>query len=482
MESLPKKHASVNGAGRPEKAPSRQHIPKKAPSRQAEKAPSRPPRKAPSYYSPVVLSGVIGVMELRERLVSYGQVEWLLVRAYGLLVLLHWVCRNVGSKPLSISAQLARQYVSPIKRRKHSDTILDPLPLLCHIGILEKAAKAVHWHVKTSAKYRLGPEFAGKVHLFTERLPPKIAHKLATAEPRKEERLNRQYAFRAQLLADLDRLGFAQEARAIIAGMHRAKRGGGGLPNIIAAIDGKAHSVKVDERGTIGTTISSLPRELKPHLTIDGEATVNCDISHAHHCFLPRLLSDRIEYIRREHADGDARALIDAMQAEHQRLLLKLNGRDYYREWCKDPEDDDERKAKKGFLNAMLNMANGKIVGNRFYESMRRKFPHTFGILENIKREDHRNASKQLQRFTSDAIKGALLELQNEGIAAIPQVDAIICRECDQERVREIIGKHFFRESRGVCCKVNGIPTAGFANLEKPPRKSQSSGKLTPLI
>lgn len=388
------------------------------------------------------------------RLYSYGQDEWCKVRVYGLLALVSWICRH-GSKPISISALLARQYVSPIKRPKHSRTILEPLPLLRHIGIIERTAEGVHWHVMASAKYRLAADLAGKVHQFTELFPPKIAHKLATADERKEKRLGDKHEFRDQLLADLGRLGLAHEARAIIAAMHRSKRGGRGLPNIIAAIDGRMHTVTVDTLGTINTSISSLPRELKPHLTIGTEAAVSCDVSHAHHCFLPRLLSDRLNYTRTHHPDRK----LDAMQAEHQRLVLMLSGADYYRQWCKDPTDDAERKAKKGLINSLLNMPNRKIVENGFYQWMRSTYPITFGIIEKIKRDDHRNLSKQLQRYTSNAINGALVELQKDGIAAIPQTDAIITIVCHTDRVREVIGKHVFRESSGVRCKVNGILT-----------------------
>lgn len=381
-----------------------------------------------------------------------GQVEWFGVRAYGLLILLSWFCRN-GSKPRPVSAALARQYVSPIKRAKHRGTILEPLPLLCHIGMIEKTAEAVFAHVKVSAKYQLAPDLAGQVHEFTELVPPNIARKLKTAEERKEKRLSAKHKFRDQLMVDLGRLGLAQDARAIIAELHRTNKG---LLNIVGAIDTKMHQeIKVDERGTIGTTISSLPRAVKPFLTIDGKATVSCDVSHMHHCFLPRLLSDRIAYTRATHPERN----LDAMQAELKRLVAALSGADYYRQWCQDPTDDHERKAKKGLINCILNMPNHKIVENGFYQWMKSTYPNTFGIVESIKRKDHCNVSKQLQRFTSNAINAALCQCQREGIAAIPQTDAIICKHPDQDRVREIIGKYVFRESSGVRCKVNGILT-----------------------
>jgi hypothetical protein len=63
---------------------------------------------------------------------------------------------------------------------------------------------------------------------------------------------------------------------------------------------------------------------------------------------------------------------------------------------------------------------------------------------------------KSVQRFTADAIAAALLEVQREGIAAIPHVDALICQEKYRERVCEIIGRQIF-EPTGVCCVVGRI-------------------------
>ena len=75
----------------------------------------------------------------------------------------------------------------------------------------------------------------------------------------------------------------------------------------------------------------------------------------------------------------------------------------------------------------ILNWPNAKCEGNALYRRMRQAFPITYRICEDIKRKDHRNLSKSLQYCTAKAINGALLEAQAKGIAAIPDVDAIIC-------------------------------------------------------
>jgi hypothetical protein len=69
----------------------------------------------------------------------------------------------------------------------------------------------------------------------------------------------------------------------------------------------------------------------------------------------------------------------------------------------------------------------------------------------------YRNISKCLQYYTAEAINGALLAAQAQGIVAIPDVDALICQVSDREIVCESIGQHVYQVSHGVCYKVGGI-------------------------
>ena len=451
MSTLQDKRGSVNGSEPDQKSTCKTGTPEKAPARHAQKAPTRHEEKAPTYYLTSALVGVVGVGELESLLASKDQAAWTGARLSGLLILLNWLCKQ-GKPPFAVSAALAHQYVSPLKGKHTTATIREPLAVLCHIGIIEKTADAVVCHVKTSARYRLAPAYAAKVRELRVPLPPLMRRKLEAADIRREQRLNRKFPFRQSALADLGKVSLAPEAREIIAVMLRGTKNSA-LLGIIGAIDTKKHSITVDERGTIRTSISSLPRELKPLLQIDGEPAANCDVSHTHHCFLPRLLADRIAWKHREHPTGDLRHL----EAEREQLVELLSGPDFYRTWCEDQADDDERKHKKGLINALLNMPNSKIAENGFYKRMRRKLPLTYRIVESIKRDDHRNLSKQLQRFTSNAINGALTQLQAERIAAIPHTDAILCRPCHRERVCQVIGEWILKESRGVRCKVDGI-------------------------
>jgi hypothetical protein len=144
------------------------------------------------------------------------------------------------------------------------------------------------------------------------------------------------------------------------------------------------------------------------HLTIGTVATGDVDAKSA--------LTGRQEYVK----DG---------WGEHNRLVALLSDGDFYRIWCVDAKNDDERKKKKNILNILLNSKNEVCEGNALYRKLRADFPITFRTIEDIKRKDHRHLAKQLHRFTADSVGAALLEIQREGIATIPHVDALICQE-----------------------------------------------------
>jgi hypothetical protein len=134
---------------------------------------------------------------------------------------------------------------------------------------------------------------------------------------------------------------------------------------------------------------------------------------------------------------------------------LFLSDSDFYRNWCVDPEDQTERDGKKKVLNILLNKPNQECRWNRLYRRIADQFPITFRIIEDIKGKDHRNLAKQLHRFTADTMTAALLEVQHQGICAIPHVDALICQQKHKKEVCAALGKQVFLRS-GVCAQIGG--------------------------
>ncbi|MBA3543803.1 MAG: hypothetical protein H0T83_05115 [Chthoniobacterales bacterium] len=260
---------------------------------------------------------------------------------------------------------------------------------------------------------------------------------------------------------------------------------------VVEAIDCREHSVGFDKVGQVTTPLSSLPRELKSDLLLEGEEAVFVDLSYAHHCFLPRLLNDRIDYHRRNAVwmgcfilDGSFGALFVAsntrpgtvarLEAERLGLIEFLNTGDYYSKLGKDGENRD---SVKKLANTVLNLTNQKAVRIPLYRSMRKRFPATFGIVEDLKRKDHRNISNPLRHYTAKSVENALLQLQFRGILAIPQTDALLCQRRHRESVCRALGAAVFKVSRGVSCRVDGIR---YEHPERQQKRLHSHKRTTP--
>ena len=117
-----------------------------------------------------------------------------------------------------MSADLAHQFVSKLRNKDCGTMITEPLLVLCEIGILETVRPAVFAHVKASAVYCFADPYRRKATPVLEVvLTPKLAQKRASADDRREQRLNRKFPWRKQLLADLAAVSFSAQARPIIA-------------------------------------------------------------------------------------------------------------------------------------------------------------------------------------------------------------------------------------------------------------------------
>ena len=436
---------------------------KNHPQDEAKNRPQDALKNHPDIINPVCLYGVVDEVVLKDLLKSKRQTAWCSrVRLRGLMLLIDYICGNLKNGLIPISADLAHSYVSKLRKRKCNGTVCEPLLLLCEVGILRKVRPAVFAHVKTSAVYCFADPYCKKRVRMELVLTPHLLRKRTSAYDRRENRLNRKYPFRKQLLADLAALRFSNSARRIIA-TGLLSKGSENSKRIVNAIDAQTHVVRVSERGQITTSIGSCPRELQPHLLLHGERAVPCDISNAHWNFLPPILANRLNYVSRE--SGKEKYIGDGWR-EHRRLIALLSDGDFYSAWCLDAKNDTERGEKKDVLNILLNQRNEDCQPNILYRRVRAAFPITFAIVEDIKRNDHRNLSKQLHRLTADAIAAALLEVQRKGIAAIPHVDALICQEKYRGKVCEVIGRQVF-EATGVCCTAGGIRYSPLTENEK---------------
>jgi len=174
---------------------------------------------------------------------------------------------------------------------------------------------------------------------------------------------------------------------------------------------------------------------------------------NAHWNFLPLILANRLDHVS---GSPGKQNYVNEGWGEHNRLVALLSDGDFYRVWCVDPQNKDERNEKRNALNILLNSKNENCERNALYRRLRKEFPIMFRTIEDLKSKDHRNLSKQPHRFTSDVVATASLEVQQEGIAAIPLVDALICQEKHASAVCETLGKHVFLRT-GACATVGGV-------------------------
>jgi hypothetical protein len=400
------------------KSPFNGTFPEKAPSMEPEKAPPMAEEKAPSYYQPAVILGVMGKDELAALLTSKRQKEWASEkRIGGLLLIIDLIARKGGS--VSISSELSRQYVSTFKskRAKNPGTIKQPLALLVHLGIFEIAQKAVIApHRKASAKYRLNPAH-GKPRPIQAAITRQQVEKLATATERQQRHLNRKHRTRAKILADLRTLALSPEGNRLALQMSLGGEKSQGIGRFSKPLNDPAlHKVSYDPSGTAHHFAMACPRELKPHLTLGGKPVALVDMKAAHLVALLCVGRGRVSWVAEQGRDTAD------LEAELARYKQTLEASDIY-EVLGGTAD---RKKFKLTLLASLNMATSKARHLPPYQSLKSAFPRLVGIIEDLKKNDHRSLSKQLQFFTAQIIEAATHEAQALDIACLPDTDALI--------------------------------------------------------
>lgn len=396
---------------------------------EAEKAPSMAEGKAPSYYLPVEILGVMGKDGMRNQLTSKNQKEWATEkRIGGLLLIIDLVARKGGT--VSISSELSRQYVSTHKQAKNPGTIKQPLALLVHLGILEIVQKAVVApHSKASAKYRLSPAH-GKPRPIQAVISRQQVEKQATATERQETRLNRRHRTRAKILADLRTLALSPEGNHLAAQMLVADEKPQGIRKFWKPLnDLTLHEVSFGRSGTAHHFAMCCPRELKPHLTLGGKPVALVDMKAAHLVCLLCVGRVRVSWLAKQGRDAQD------LEAELARYKATLETSDIYEALG----GTADRKKFKLTLLASLNMATSKARHLPPYQSLKSAFPRLVGIIEDLKKNDHRSLSKQLQFFTAQIIEGATHEAQALDIACLPDTDALIVPSSFENLARTLL-------------------------------------------
>lgn len=396
--------------------------------------------------------------DLAEIMRRSGQGAWATPKkSAGLLALLNHIAsaQKKSRRPVPCSAVLARMYSSPL-RDTPAGVPHEPLGALVKAGLIEIAspAKTIGDDLK-SACYLIAPAHQRTRFGSTDdQTPPGIRKKLENAPKRRESGLNHRWKFREQLLHNLALVSIPDSASATVDELLADKNTRQATRDVVHAIATREHRVTVKPSGQIVTSLISCPRVLKPLLHIASEPVVLCDIASAHWMFLPRLVSDRLAYCR---SLGYDESSLDPMNTELIRLIAHCSTGSFYANTLPDGATDDEIKRRKKLLNVLLNSPTSKAAKNIVWRELGRKFPLCIGIVDAIKRKDHRAISRQLQHFQANAIRAALIDMQTKGLPAIPDTDALIVRRRDHAAACLAIGKAMFAETRGVRVTVGGV-------------------------
>ncbi len=385
-----------------------------------------------------------GLREVRTLLTSFGQNEWSSgVRLVNLFLGLLYCQRNAGADGLfTVSGMALRSICPKFNRPKSKSTVKELLPLLCKIGILEVVQSHSCYHVNVSATYKFTPPFFNRKVSVTLTLRPCQRARLESAGDRLKKGLFTRFPFLPRLAADLLKIKLSDERED--ARFLREKKYRHQTSLALAAMhDGNWPLPQVHADGTITHLLSSFPKDLRPFLLLAGEPIFQADLSSAYHCFFPRLIEERLQHTQ---------CSTETIRAEQKRLVADLSSGDFYNQLL-----PGNRAEGKDRWNIALNSDTEKARRDRVYRRFGGHYPFTLRIIEDIKRKDRRNISKILRRLLSEVVNNALLDVQRQGIPAIPISDCLICRVSDKSFVAEVLGRHMFRMSCGVSAKVGGI-------------------------
>jgi hypothetical protein len=439
---------------------------KKSPPIQTKKSPSIQSKKTPSNYLPITLLSVVDEAKLKSLLQEQGQGEWTTRKKLGsLLILLDFILRSERPDGLPLSALCAHGFASPIKTRRtpngavvsgRKDTIKEPLPVLVKVGLLGLIPGVVGPDSKTSHRYTIPVGHLRNKKTREFFLAPGLVKKRKIAHERQEKGLSKTFPWRPQLLVDLKKFSLSENGEEMIAASGSRWECEKKYKGFLRFLSGeKKPKVKAERTGRIQSPLRNCPREIKREggLLLDGAPIAYCDTSHSHYCVLPVIILQRLSWMEKEGADS---AAIARYRAELEDYRTFFSEGDFYRKCCDDPSDDDEREKKKDQALKLLNTKTEKARFYPIYKKLRRLFPLTFKIIEQIKARDHRTLSIKLQSPEAEVINQALLELQKAGIPAIPDCDAIIVPEAHQEAACEAIGRAMHKLT-GVCCNVGKV-------------------------
>jgi hypothetical protein len=189
--------------------------------------------------------------------------------------------------------------------------------------------------------------------------------------------------------------------------------------------------------GRVYYSVASLPKLLRAELLIDGEPTLELDISASQPTLLATLYPEGCE--------------------ERQAYLAEVQSGSFYENLAAGSGKDWNRdRSKTEFFNQI---AFGSYFCRDDYEllpAFTKRFPILASIMANIKKRGNDKLPILMQKLEATiAIDGACGECAQRGIKVLPVHDSLVVRESEAEAVREIFARHWV-EKTGIPARIKG--------------------------
>lgn len=399
---------------------------------------------------PVVINGD----ELRRLLLKAEWAPWLSnVRVNALLLLVADAVEREKSGAFDFGRDRARALCSPLGANvaaAHKGVPREGLPVLMGLGVFDCTFAGVFYPQAIASEFRFGERYASRTRFRLKlELTPKLADKWAHKNERVRELFERRTPVIGAVRRSLKRLGLSDEGVREMMRLHRTKPDSFAFAaNCFRLVDGKLDKLNPDKMQTIHSDISRCPKEIRPHLLLDGEAVVEMDISGAHLVVATKVYEPAfLVRFGVPHEPADA-------ERERQSWVLMVESGDVYAEGT--DEDTDKRKKLKRAILSSLNMEPKVQMAMKVAERLSASRPIFRAAMWAVKRKSHRDLSHLLQRWLSDIVNPAVVALDADGIPSIPIVDCLMVRQRDEARARDELASRIYAAT-GVRAKVGGI-------------------------
>jgi hypothetical protein len=399
---------------------------------------------------PVVINGD----ELRRLLLKAEWAPWLSnVRVNALLLLVADAVEREKAGAFDFGRDRARALCSPLDAKvaaANKDVSREGLAVLTGLGVFHRDFVGVSYPQAVASEFRFGERYASRKRFRLKmELTPKLADKWARKNERVRELFERRTPVVGAVRRSARRLGLSDEGVREMMRLHRTKPDSfASAANCFRLVDGQLDELNPDKMKTIHSDISRCPKEIRPHLLLDGEPVVEMDISGAHLIVVTKIYEPAfLVRFGVPHEPADA-------ERERRSLVEMIETGDAY---AGETEEEKQKrdKSKKAQLTS-LNIEVKVQMAMKAAQRLSADRPIFRAVMWAVKRKNHRSLSQWLQRWLSDIVNAAVVSLDADGIPSIPIVDCLMVRQRDEARARDELASRIYAAT-GVCAKVGGI-------------------------